>query len=275
MNRKVIGLGLAVALAAAGTFVLVNYVRAAEDRVLAGEETVPVYIVSDAVRSGESAAVLGNRITVEQVPAKVRASGSVTSLSQLEGQVAAVDLVPGEQLLASRFVTPEVFEDQDAIEVPAGLLEVSLSLEPERAGGGLLQPGDLVAVLASFDPFTVDEGFDESEGEFVLFSFTDEQEEQNAQPQRTPNTTHVILHKVLVTSVQVERLPRETERADAEATGVELAPTGNLLVTLATTAPDLEKVVFGAEHGSIWLAFEPADAPEGDTQIQTRLTVYR
>jgi pilus assembly protein CpaB len=275
MNRKVIGLGLAIALAAAGTFVLVNYVRAAEDRVLAGEETVPVYIVSEAVRSGESAALLGNRITVEQVPAKVRASGSVTSLSQLEGQVAAVDLVPGEQLLASRFVTPEVFEDQDAIEVPAGLLEVSLSLEPERAGGGLLQPGDLVAVLASFDPFTVDEGFDESEGEFVLFSFADEQEDQNARPQRTPNTTHVILHKVLVTSVQVERLPRETERADAEATGVELAPTGNLLVTLATTASDLEKVVFGAEHGSIWLAFEPADAPEGDTQIQTRLTVYR
>jgi pilus assembly protein CpaB len=274
MNRRLIGLAVAIALAAGGTFALVNYVRAAEDRVLAGEETVPVYIVGDSVRSGESAAELGDRVTVEQVPAKVRATGSVTSLSQLEGQVAAVDLVPGEQLLASRFVAPEVFDEADAIEVPEGLLEVSLSLTPERAGGGLIQPGDLVAVVASFDPFTVEENYDEAEGEFVLFSFTSEEEEER-RTQQTPNTTHVMLHKVLVTSIQVERLPRETEQANAEATGVELAPTGNLLVTLATTAPDLEKVIFGAEFGTIWLAHEPADAPEDATQIQTRLTVYR
>jgi len=275
MNRRLIGLAVAIALAAGGTFVLVNYVRAAEDRVLAGEATVPVYVVTDAVASGESADVIGQRVAVEEVPAKVRAAGSVTSLADLEGQVAAVDLVPGEQLLASRFVTPEVFEDLDAIEVPDGLLQVSLSLSPERAGGGLVGAGDLVAVLASFDPFTVEQGFDDTEGEFALFSFTAEEDDPNARPQRTPNTTHVILHKVLVTSVQVERLPRETDREDAAANGIELAPTGNLVVTLATTAPDLEKVVFGAEHGTIWLAYEPADAPEGDTLIQTRLTVYR
>ncbi len=128
--------------------------------------------------------------------------------------------------------------------------------------------------MASFNPFAVDRTYDESEGEFVLFSFTSQEEEDNSQPVRTPNTTHVILHKVLVTSVQLERLPRETEQSAADATGVELAPTGNLLVTLATSASDLEKIIFGAEHGTIWLAYEPADAPEADTQIQTRLTVY-
>ncbi len=272
MNKRLVGLAVAVALAAGGTFVLMNYVRAAEDRVLAGEETVAVYVVSDPVASGQSAAELERYVTVEQLPTKARAAGSVTSLSQLEGQVAAVNLVPGEQLLASRFITPQELEDLDDIEIPAGLLQVSLSLSPERAAGGLVVPGDMVAVVASFNPFTVDPAYDEAEAEFA---FALAAEPENTRPQATPNTSHLILHKVLITSVQVERLPRETDEEGAAASGVELAPTGNLLVTLATTAGDLEKVVFAAEHGSVWLAYEPADAPEDDTEIQTRLTVYR
>ncbi len=273
MNKRLVGLAVAVALAAGGTFVLMNYVRAAEDRVLEGEETVAVYVVSDPVASGQSAAELERYVTVEQLPAKARAAGSVTSLAQLDGQVAAVNLVPGEQLLASRFITPQEFEELDDIEIPAGLLQVSLSLEPERAGGGLLVPGDTVAVVASFDPFTIDPGYDETNAEFETFALAAEPE--NTKKQATPNTSHVILHKVLITSVQVERLPRETDQEGAAASGVELAPTGNLVITLATTASDLEKLVFAAEHGFVWLAYEPADAPEGDTEIQTRLTVYR
>ncbi|MDH3730675.1 MAG: Flp pilus assembly protein CpaB [Acidimicrobiia bacterium] len=271
MNKRLVGLAVAVALAAGGTFVLMNYVRAAEDRVLAGEETVAVYVVSDPVAVGQSATELERYVTVEQLPTKARAAGSVTSLSQLEGQVAAVNLVPGEQLLASRFITPQELEDLDEIEIPAGLLQVSLSLSPERAAGGFVVPGDLVAVVASFSPFTVDPAYDEDKAEFA-FALT---AEPNTTPQATPATSHLILHKVLITSVQMERLPRETDQEGAAASGVELAPTGNLLITLATTAGDVEKVVFAAEHGSIWLAYEPADAPEDDTEIQTRLTVYR
>jgi hypothetical protein len=32
----------------------------------------------------------------------------------------------------------------------------------------------------------------------------------------------------------------------------------------------MEKVVFGAEYGHLWLAWEPKDANEGGTKIQTK-----
>ena len=52
------------------------------------------------------------------------------------------------------------------------------------------------------------------------------------------------------------------------------APNGSLFVTLALPGPDIEKIVFTSEHGSIWLAREPLDAVENGTVIQTRGTIY-
>jgi len=280
MNKRLLGLVLAVGLAALGTFLLVNYVRSAEDRALAGEETVPVYVLDDAVASGESADVLADRVRVEEIPVKVRTEGSVAALTDLTGQVAAVDLLPGEQLIAGRFITPEELEDLESVEVPEGMLEVSISLSPERAVGGQLIPGELVAFIASFAPFTIEEGPDENAelAGFGSFSFTSDASDPSSTDTptaKTPNTTHIALHKVLVTSIQVERLPRETDSETAAETGIELAPTGNLLITLAADAPDIERMIFASEFGTIWLAHEPENAPEDGTLIQTRLTVYR
>ena len=266
MNKRLIGVILAILLAGAGTFFLVSYVDQAEERVLAEEERVPVLLVTDTIARGSTADEIGSRVRTALVPAKVQAAGSVASLADLEDRVAAVDLLPGEQVLADRFVDPDVLQTETKVEIPAGMLEVALSLSPERALGGRLLPGSTVALVASCEPFTIQgsEPGEEEEGEgdgavsgAVL---------------KTPNTSHVILHKVLVTNVQVERVP--TESADDEA-GYDLAPTGNLLITLALSAPDLEKAVFASEHGTVWLAGEPEGTPEDGTRIQTRETIYR
>jgi pilus assembly protein CpaB len=47
------------------------------------------------------------------------------------------------------------------------------------------------------------------------------------------------------------------------------------MVTLATAAPAAEKIVFGAEHGKIWLSLEPADATETGTRVLTDKSVYK
>ena len=278
MKRRLIGVIVAVALAAGGTFVILSYVNSAEERAVAGEETVEVLVVAEPVNRGTRGDKLGSAVKTALVPAKVRASDGVITLADLAGKVAAVDLVPGEQLLASRFVQAEELEAPARVEVPEGLLRVTVSLSPERAVGGQLVPGDLVAVVASFDPFD------------YLIVNADEGEFPGAAPvgsdpeidlpgplggtQKTPNSSHVILHKVLVTNVQQERLPTDKTIDDAQEQGVDLAPTGNLLVTLAIGAPDVEKVVFSSEHGTVWLAHEPATASESGTAIQTRGTIY-
>ncbi len=274
MNRRWIGVLASIALVALGTFVLVRYVQGADERALEGEETVEVLVVNTAVPRGAAAEDLQGKVDTVLVPTKVQAPGSVADLSALAGTFASVDLVPGEQLLASRFVSAEELNALDDFVVPDGLLELTLSLSPERALGGELRPGDEVAVIASFAPFTLTE--DETVGVQIEEAVDDtiEQSEENATATKTPSSTHLIIHNALVTNIQVERLPVTTDEASAEQSGVELAPTGNLLVTLAMEPEDAERTVFSAEFGSVWLAQESETAPDKATRIQTRGTIY-
>ncbi len=279
MNRKWLGVLASIAFVALGTFVLVRYVQGAEERALEGEETVEVLVVNTAVPRGAAADDLQGKVDTVLVPTKVQAPGSVTELSALAGTFAAVDLVPGEQLLASRFVSAEELIALDDFAVPDGLLELTLSLSPDRALGGELRPGDEVAVIASFAPFTLTE--DESAGVQIEEAIqqseeneTIQQSEENTTERKTPSSTHLIIHNALVTNIQVERLPAATDEASAEQSGVELAPTGNLLVTLAMEPDDVERIVFTAEFGTVWLAQESETAPEAATRIQTRGTIY-
>lgn len=276
-NRKWIGVALSIVLAVLGTFVLVRYVQSAEDRALAGQETVEVLVVSDTIPEGSTLDVVAEKVSTKRVPVSAQALGSVADLSEIQGEVTAVDLVPGEQLVGSRFTTLALLEAAKEIEVPEDLLEVTVSLSPDRAVGGTLQPGDVVAYVASFEPFELSGATPDPEDEEGV-QIVIQQEQQTLAPAekpKTPNVSHIILHKVLVTNVQIEELPvAETETA-AEERGVELAPTGNLLITLAVEAPAVEKIVFTAEYGTVWLAREGEEASELDTAIITRGTVYR
>jgi pilus assembly protein CpaB len=258
MNRRVIGAVAAVLLAAMGTFVLLVYVRSAEDRALAGEQVVNVYVVKEAIAQGTAGNALEGRIEVKKVPAKVEADGSLRSLEDITEKVAAVDLVPGEQLLASRFVNPEALTVQGQVDVPDGLHEVTVALEAQRALGGQVRPGDTVGVVSSFDPF---------EGNSP---------DPDTPAVKSPNSSHIILHKVLVTNVQNAGATSVAPPGDGEeAAGSAAAPSGNVFVTLAVDAPSVERLVFTAEHGFIWLTQEPEDAPEDGTKIQTRSSVYQ
>ena len=281
MNRRVLGAVAAILLAAVGTFVLVAYVQGAEQRALEGEQTVEVLVVSEPIEKGTPVSDIADRVTSELVPSKVQTAGTVEDLAQLEGTVTAVDLLPGDQIVASRFIQPSAFQAARPVEVPEGLLEVTVSLNPERAFGGQVTPGDTVAVVASFDPFQLDglePTFLEPGQDGAALTEVDTDTEETT-VRSSPNTSHILLHKVLVTNVQVEQLPVAPEDGESEGEGTptytpDLAPTGNLLISLAVTAPDIERLVFTAEFGYLWLAREPADAPDILTYIQTRGSVY-
>ncbi len=155
--KRVLAVIAAVVLAAVGTFVVLNYARSAEARALAGEETIEVLVATEAIAQGTLAQdIAESQVEVKLIPAKIQTPGSIGNRaelsSELKGMATSVDLVAGEQLLKSRFVDPQVAAAQSEVDVPEGLLEVTVSLEPQRALGGKLTPGETVAVLASFDP---------------------------------------------------------------------------------------------------------------------------
>ncbi|MGY1813065.1 Flp pilus assembly protein CpaB [Blastococcus sp. SYSU D00820] len=239
--RRLLAALAALLLALVGTVVLAAYVRGADARALEGVETVEVLVVAEPVPEGTPGEALGDLVTTELLPAKAAVPGRVTDLAQLTGLVAVVDLAPGEQVLAERFAEPEALGVPGTVPVPEGLGEISVALEPQRAVGGRLAAGDTVGVYLS-----------------LVF------EDGTA-------TTHAVLHSVLVTQVQGAPVQGAETAADD---GGPAAPVGSLLVTLALPAGDAETVVYGAEHGTLWLSLEPEGADTDGTQVISQMDVY-
>jgi len=267
MNRKWVGVAVAVALAALGTWVIVSFVGGAEDRALEGQETVTVLVVDSVIPAGSAAQDIRSSVRVETVPAKVQAAGSLQdldALQSLESLVAAIDLLPGEQIVASRFIAIDVLEERDRVEIPEGMLEITLSLSPQRAVGGVLRPGDEVAVFASFEPEAV-----------ASPEAGDGADVGSLNPvEQLPSTTKILLDKALITNVQVEELPQSNTSEDRNTATLGLSPSGNLLVTLAMEPVDAERFVYTAEFGTVWLADAARSLNDAATSVQDRTTVY-
>jgi pilus assembly protein CpaB len=245
VRRRLLAAAAALVLLVAGTAVLLAYVRGADDRALAGVRTVEVLVADELIPEGTPASELTGLVRTELMPAKAALADRVTDVASLAGQVAGVDLLPGEQLVSGRFVDPSALGTPGTVPVPDGLQEISVLLEPQRAVGGRLAAGDTVGVFVSL---TFDDG---------------------------TATTHEVLHHVLVTQVQgAPAAVPAGETGDPQTASSGPAPSGSLLVTLAVEAGDAETVVFGVEHGTLWLSLEPAGATTDGTEITHQGNVY-
>ncbi len=240
MRRRLLAFCAALVLLVAGTLVLLAYVRGADARALAGARTVEVLVVDEPIPQGTPGSALAEFVRPEVLPAKAALQGRVTDLSTLTDRVSTVDLLPGEQLLDSRFERPDDLQAPGTVAVPAGLQEVSVLLEPQRAIGGRLAAGDTVGVVISIS---------------------------------TP-ATHAVLHRVLVTQVQGAPAPAAAEGDPETASAGSAAPSASLMVTLAVSAAQAEAVVYGVEHGTLWLTLEPADAVVSGTDVITADNIH-
>ena len=272
MTRRILGIMAAAILALVGTVSLVGFVAGAEERALEGEQLTEVYVVTEPIPAGTTGAELDDLIEVEEVPVKIRALDAVDNLVMLADRVAAVDLQPGEQLLDSRFIEVSDFTDREiGVQVPEDMLEVTVPLDPHRAIGGLLEPGQTVAVLASFDESEQESGLVELNGQEVALPQTVADETE----QSYPASTDLLLRKALVSAVQDTRAAGGFgDEEEGENSRLNTAPEGQLLVTLALEPANAERVVFAAEQGRLWFAIERETVPEVDDAIRTRGNVY-
>lgn len=267
MKRQIIGIVVAIVLAVLGTLALVSYVRSAKDDAVKNQQPVDVYVVSHDIGKGTAVSDMTNLVKLTSVPERLVAADAVRDLGELDQTlVAGIDLAPGDQLRSARLVDGRTLV---RVVVPKGLQEITVALSPERAVGGALLAGDTVGVVFSFDPFDL-----ASAGSPA----TDTTDTTALALPRTPNTTHLTLHKVLVTAVQFSAKDRSAISGEGTETTVGAtvaqAPGDQLLVTLAVTAAEAEQVVFAAEFGDVWLTAEPDDATEDGTRILTLSGVY-
>ncbi|MEY4605466.1 MAG: Flp pilus assembly protein CpaB [Actinomycetota bacterium] len=274
MKRKLVGILVALVLALVGTVSLVGYVEKAKNDAIEDDAQVKVLVVQRDIPAGATLAIIGNAVLATDVPKRLVSPDALTSLDNVDPTlVAGVDLKAGEQLLASRLVNAD---DLVRVEVPEGLQEITLALDPERAVGGALAPGELVGILLSFDS-------EDPEAAGVTTT-TDGTEgiEADAIP-RLPKTTYLTLNQILVTAVQYSftdtqrtaQPPTTDENGEIiPGTTVATAPASVLLVTLAVTTPQAEQITFAAEFGLIWLTRQNADTDLTGGSILTLDKVY-
>jgi pilus assembly protein CpaB len=248
-TRRLVTAVLAVVLAAVGATLLTHYVRGADQRALSGLTTVDVLVVTKLVPKGAVAATLASSVTTKALPRLAVAPGTLASLQAAAGRVAATALQPGEQLLDSKFVDPASLEEKtDEVVLPAGLQEVTVSLERQRMLGSALAAGDHVGVFISLP----------AEGEL-------------------PARTMLALPKVLVLTVGEPSTGPAPAPGDADDPPADAgsAPAESVTVRLALDTDAAEKVVFGAEYGRLWLSRQRPDLPTTRPDVMTAEQVYR
>jgi pilus assembly protein CpaB len=221
MRRRIIAMFVAGALALTGAVLLLNYVGGAEARAQAAEESVQVLVVDDKVPARTTSDELDSFVSLVDVPARLVADDAMADLDEVAGLVTTVELLPGDQVLASRFVEPTGAAES------VGLPELSLTLEPQRAAGGTLSAGDYVDVFVTY---TVETGSD------VV---------------PTTLNTELVQHKVLVSRVNGVGTSTGIDSSGA----IEGSSTDGLVtVTLAMTSEQAEPVVAGMEAKTVWLS---------------------
>jgi pilus assembly protein CpaB len=216
MQNRLLAIMVAIVLAVVSAMALVVYANSADRRALSEQAPVPVYVASRKIEQGESIEEAAGKIRVASLPRKALAENAVRALSQISGRVAAVDILPGEQLLAGRWVSREEVEGQNLLNVQPGFQAVSVQVDATRQVSGFITPGNRINVFATL-----------TGAGGVKFS-------------------RLLLADIKVLAVGASAQAGSTRPASAQ---------GSLsTVTLEVKDGLVERVVFAAESGSLYLS---------------------
>ena len=230
MQRRVIAAVAAVLLAGLGAIMLYSYVSTADSRAMANQAPTDVLVVTKTVPIGTPAENLAPYVELRQLPKAAVVPGALTSTGDILGLTTSIELQIGEQVLKARFAEPGVTSTGE-VDVPKGLQQLTVQLSPSRVIGTNLAAGDKVGLFIS--------------------------KEEN----------QVALTKLAFRNVLVARIQGAPDQSAGDGA---VAPSGDVIVTLAVPPKDAAQIVWGIEFGHVWLALEPE---EGDLDTKNVVRV--
>jgi pilus assembly protein CpaB len=259
MLRRLLAVGLALVLAACGTLAVLAYVWSADSRAVAGKKAVTVLVAKERIPAGTSGERIRTRYAeAVKMPASSVPDDAISSIgADLDPMVITSEVQPRQLLLAGAFGPRS--RVSGGLSIPTGKLAVSVEMEvPEQVAGYVL-PGSKVAV---FDTFNV------LSGQPARIPAGDGLREQHPLNKAT---------RVLVPSIEVIAIgtlgtdgrtssagSAASEKADSEKASSKASarkPTRTLLVTVAATQQEAERLVHGTQTGALYLALL------GDTSV--------
>lgn len=249
MNRRLIGLLLALVLAGVATFLLVQYVNTADERAREGEQLTSVFIAQADIAAGTTAedAAAQGLIAQDEIPSRTVPAGAIASLDSITGQVATGPLFEGEVIVAGRFGSTVTSAAGGAtLDIPDGLHAVTVDAGILEGVAGFVRAGDTVSLVATIDAL---------------------EDVEDAEQALAQVRAEFILQNVEVLAVG-RRVPAEaTEEGGEDQIRQDES---RFVFTLALEAEDVETLLFAFQEGGIWFTLLPdGDQPEADTPGRT------
>lgn len=281
MRLRIILLIIAIILGAVAVVAVIAYINNIRATVEEDVEKVEVLVsVRNIPKLTTVESIIENdAVVLQEVPRKYLANGVLVSLEDYKGYVVATPINEGEQITSTRFILPE--EIGMAFMIPKDMLAISIPVNEIIGVSNLINVGDMVNVIATFQPSEeqievieeVPEVFEEAaaEEETTVGETTAVEEEI---PEIISEITKTLLWNVEVLYIGTRTLIVEQAEEAGGVFGTTQTREEQTIevrtVTLAVTPEQSEKLVFTEEMGSVWLALVSTEGVEKEeTQGQT------
>jgi pilus assembly protein CpaB len=234
---------VALALAAAATLALFSYVHRIENRTNLGAQPVSVLVAKATIPAGMSmdAAITNGLIVTKTVARTAIVAGAITSLDAVRGRVANSAIIQGEQISAARFTG--TLQTTGVLPIPKGRQAFSVQAELPSATGGFAQPGDRVSIIAKLDVASA------------------------------KTASHTVV-RYLLQNVQILAVGSRIAPATGSDTAQVDQKDPRLLLTLALTPQEAEKLAFAVLQGEIYFTLVPRGQADAKTAGRTASNVF-
>jgi pilus assembly protein CpaB len=275
MNRRLLATAAALVVAATGAIGVVSYARTADQRALAGQQAVQVFVAEKKVPVGTTAGkALAQGLIVRKLIARAALpDGVLTTVDGHNDQLVATSVIqPGELVLSARFAARG--SAPGALSVPDGLIAVSIALDDPSHVGSFAIVGSKVAV---FDTFNIREsGTDPSAGSggpTGLAPAGDHLQDRH----EFLRATRLLIPSVEVLAVgagtAVDAPVQPSQQSSPQLNPMDIAKGDTVLFTLAVTQRQAELLVHASRTGTLTFALlgPGASATPGGVDDRTLL----
>lgn len=259
--KRTLAVLVAVVLAVVAAGSVMAYARSADQRALAGQQAVEVYVTTDVVPAGTTAreALSAGLLQSTVIASKGVPAGALTEVDDASEDVAISDIAAGEIVLAQRFGTER--SATAALVVPAGQVAITVELSDPGRVSSFLRPGSDIVI---YDTFTAR---DAESGDFTPSGVG------LASGESAVNATRVLLPAAEVLAVGAVTVSGQAPPPGAEgdpdaATSAEAVPTA--LVTVAVTPADGQRLVHAAQTGTLYAGLLGEGAEIGNSTVEDR-----
>jgi pilus assembly protein CpaB len=271
MKTRLMLMLVALLLAIVGTSAVYAYVNRADARAVSGVQTATAYVAAHTVSAGTSLhdALSGHLVVRETLPRKTVPVDAVKDVSAHSAALVATSDIPaGTLLLTAAFGKQAVVTG--GLPIPHGKMAVSVALEDPQRVGGFVKPGSDIAV---FDTYNTVVGFN-AQGDLQSGNRTSVAGDGLADSHLNNRATKLLLPRARVLGVGASVATPQTLHQSGQAdTGQKAASDQVVIVTLAVTQIDAQKLIEAIQTGHLYLALLTQDSQvaPGDAVDSTTL----